>query len=352
MSCRTQTHLSQAIVAGACVMIAPHLAPAQDVTSFYQGRQINMYIGSAVGGGYDAYARLVGRHIGKYIPGNPAVVAFNTPGASGNTAIGHLYNQSKEGTAIAQIPPGAITKPVYGGSEKVRQDITQLVYLGSANTEVNLCWVRTDAPVKTFDDLFSKELIIGASGEGDSTRDFAAVENNILGTKFRIIMRYTGVRDIALAVDRNEVQGVCGTGVPAMMVQRPAWVAGTGLGKMLVQQNVKGSARLNDMGVPRTADFARTPDDRAVLELVYAQQQFGRPFVMPPGAPPERVEAIRAAFMQALADKDLLAEAKKMNLDIEALSGTELQAIVGKIYSTPAPIVKRAIAALVYHPPK
>ena len=344
-------HLLRAAALASCAVLLPGQGEAQDVAAFYKGRSINMYIGSAVGGGYDAYARLVGRHIGKYIPGNPTVIALNAPGASGNTAVGHLFTQPKDGTAFAQIPPGAITKPVYG-TEKSPFDFTQLVYLGSANTEVNLCWVRTDAPVQSFKDLLSKELIIGASGEGDSTRDFAVVENNILGAKFRLILRYTGVRDIVLAVDRNEVQGLCGTGVPAMMVQRPSWVDGTGPGKMLVQQNVKGSAKLNSMGVPRTADFAKTDEDRAVLELVYAQQQFGRPFVMPPGAPPERTAAIRQAFLQALKDKDLLAEAAKMNLDIDVLSGTELQDIVSRIYATPAPIVKRAIGALVYNPPK
>jgi hypothetical protein len=206
--------------------------------------------------------------------------------------------------------------------------------------------------VKAFKDLFSTELIIGAGGEGDSTRDFAVAENNILGTKFRVIQRYPGVRDTVLAIDRNEVEGVCGTGVPAMMVQRPDWVAGKGLGKMLVQQNVKGSAKLNAMGVPRTADFAKSDEDRQVLELIYAQQQFGRPFVMPPGSPAERVAAIRQAFVQVLKDNELLAEAAKLNLDIEALSGTDLQAIVTRIYATPAPIVKRAIGALVYNPPK
>jgi hypothetical protein len=206
--------------------------------------------------------------------------------------------------------------------------------------------------VKSFSDLFSNELIIGAGGEGDSTRDFAVAENNILGTKFRVIQRYPGVRDTVLAIDRNEVEGVCGTGVPAMMVQRPDWVAGKGLGKMLVQQNVKCSAKLNAMGVPRTGDFAKSPEDRQVLELIYAQQQFGRPFVMPPGSPPERVAAIRQAFVQVLQDQGLLAEAAKMNLDIDVLSGTDLQAIVERIYATPAPIVKRAIRALIYNQPK
>jgi tripartite-type tricarboxylate transporter receptor subunit TctC len=310
-----------------------------------------MFIGSAVGGGYDAYARLVARHMSRYIPGQPAIVPMNMPGASGNTAIQHMYTLPKDATAFAAIQPGAITKPIYVGRDKIRYDFTKLIYLGSANTEVNLCWVRNDAPVKSFKELFSKELIIGGSGTGDSTVDFAVAENNIIGTKFRLVMRYSGVRDIVLAVDRNEVQGVCGTGVPAMMVQRPAWVAGTGLAKMLVQENVKGKAALTAMGVPRTGDFAKTEEDRQVLGLIYAQQQFGRPFVMPPGSPPERVTALRQAFVQALADKELLAEAARMHLDIDPLGGTELQAIVEKIYATPAPIVQRAIAALVYSPP-
>jgi hypothetical protein len=261
-----------------------------------------------------------------------------------------MYTLPKDATAFAAIQPGAITKPIYAERDKIRYDFTQLVYLGSANTEVNLCWVRNDATVKRFADLLENELIIGASGEGDSTRDFAVAENNILGTRFRLIMRYTGVRDIVLAVDRNEVQGVCGTGVPAMMVQRPDWVAGTGSARMLVQQNVKGSAKLNAQSVPRTADFAKTSEDRQVLELIYAQQQFGRPFVMPPGSPPERVAALRAAFVKALEDKDLLAEAAKMNLDIDVLTGTDLQATVERIYATPAPIVERAVKALVYAP--
>ncbi len=332
----------------ALTALLPGLAQAQDAASFYKGRQINMLIASAVGGGYDAYARLVGRHISRYIPGNPSIVPMNMPGAAGNTAIQHLYAQPKEATAFAAIPPGAITRPIYGLLDRIRYDYSQLVYLGSANTEVNLCWARTDAEVQSFTDLFAKELIVGASGEGDSTRDFATVENAILGTKFRVIQRYTGVRDIVLAVDRNEVQGVCGTGVPAMMVQRPDWIAGKGTGKMLVQQNVAGSAKLNAMKVPRTGDFAKTDDDRAVLALVYAQQQFGRPFVMPPGAPPERVAAIRQAFVQVLNDKDLLAEAAKMNLDIDPLSGADLQGIVERLYATPAPIVKRAVMALGY----
>lgn len=346
------SQILRVVAVGVVTLAVSSGASAQDVASFYKGRSITMLIASAVGGGYDAYARLVGRHIGRYIPGNPSVIPMNMPGASGNTAIQHLYSLPKEATAFAGIPPGAITKPIYDQKDRIRYDYSKLIYLGSANVEVNLCWVRDGAQVQNFKDLFGKELIIGASSDGDSTRDFAAVENNIIGTKFRIIQRYTGVRDIVLAMDRDEVQGLCGTGVPAMMVQRPNWVLSKGGGKPLVQQNVKGSARLNAMGVPRTGDFAKTDADRAVLSLIYAQQQFGRPFVMPPGGPPDRIAAMRRAFVQVLADKDLLAEAAKLNLDIELMSGDELQTYVEGLYATPQEIVKRAINALVYTPPK
>jgi tripartite-type tricarboxylate transporter receptor subunit TctC len=350
---QTLPHLLRMLTAAFFILasLSEGVAQQNDLAAFYRGRQINMFIGSAAGGGYDAYARLLGRHMGKYIPGNPGIVPLNMPGASGNAVLSHIYTLAKDGTNVAAVAPGALTKPLYADRDKIRYDFTKLVYLGSANVEVNLCWVRIDAAVKSFRELFSTELIIGGSGEGDSTRDFAAAENNVLGTKFRIIMRYSGVREIVLAVERNEVQGICGTGVPAMMAQRPNWVA-DGFARMLVQQNVQGSTKLNALGVPRSGDFTKTEEDRAVLGLIYAQQQFGRPFVMPPGSPPERSTMLRDAFLQALQDKELLAEADKMKLDISPLSGDELQSIVGRIYATPTHIIDRAIKALVYNPPK
>ena len=207
--------------------------------------------------------------------------------------------------------------------------------------------------MKSFKDLFSNELIIGAGGEGDSTRDFAVAENNILGTKFRVIQRYPGVRDTVLAIDRNEVEGVCGTGVPAMMVQRPDWVAGKGLGKMLVQQNVKGSAKLNAMGVPRTGDFAKSAGGPAVA----------RTHLCPAAVRPSVRDAAGCAARAGRGDagrplcrccrtRSCSPKRQKMNLDIELLSGTDLQGIVERIYATPAPVVKRAINALVYNQPK
>jgi tripartite-type tricarboxylate transporter receptor subunit TctC len=352
MAKRIKSRVWRLIASAACAAsIATSSLAQQDVAAFYKGRQINMLIGSAAGGGYDAYARLIARHLDKYIPGHPAILPVNMPGAGGNTAAAHLYTLPDDGTAMAAIQPGSITKPLYAEAGKIKYDYTRLIYLGSANTEVDLCWARADAPVKSYQDAFSRELILGASGEGDSTHDFATAEDNILGTRFRIITGYSGTRDVLLALDRNEVQGVCGLGLPGMMAQRPDWV-GNGFVRMLAQNNATGSPKLTRLGVPLTADFARTAEDRQALGLIYAQQQFGRPFVLPPGVPPERIAALRQAFMDALQDPDLAAEADRMKLDISPLSGQDLQALIGRIYATPPAIIERARSALVYSAPR
>jgi tripartite-type tricarboxylate transporter receptor subunit TctC len=193
--------------------------------------------------------------------------------------------------------------------------------------------------------LFTNPLIIGSSAKGDWSFDLPTAENNILGTKYKIVTGYSGASEESLAIDSGEIQGFCGMGMPAMKSLRPDWVT-SGFIKMLVQESAAGSPEFNDEGVPRTADFAKTGQDSKALELIYNEQKFGRPFAMPPGVPPDRVATLRKAFVQALQDKELLAEAKNMNLDIVAMSGQELQTLVDGIYETPADIVTRAKEAL------
>jgi tripartite-type tricarboxylate transporter receptor subunit TctC len=326
-------------------------AVAQDsVAQFYRGKSINIYVGSSAGGGYDSYARIVGRYISKYIPGNPTIVPQNMPGAGGNKAAGYAYSVApKDGTAIGAIFPGSILQPLIGDTA-VQHDPAKFIYLGSANSDVYTCVVRTDAPVKTFKDVLTREMIVGASNEGGTSRDMPTVSNNVLGAKFRIVTGYAGTQEIALAVERNEVHGICGLGYTSLLTIRPDWVE-RGVVSILVQENVKGSPVLNQMGVPRTVDFAKTAEDRQVLELVYSQGVFGRPYVFPPGVPADRVAALRKAFMAALQDKELLAEAARMKLDIEAISGADVQSMVAKLFATPANIVDRAKQSLVYKAP-
>jgi tripartite-type tricarboxylate transporter receptor subunit TctC len=315
------------------------------ISAFYKGRQVTLYIGNAVGGGYDTYARLIGRYIGKYIPGNPSVVAENMVGAGGGLLVSHLINNApRDGSVIAALPPGAITLPLY----MTRPYQTRsLIYLGNANSEHDSCWVRSEATVKTYQDVFEHELIIGGSASGDTSIDLPTLQNNILGTKFKIIAGYTGTHEVFLAQEKGEVQGLCGSGMPTVMTERGQWVE-SGLLKPLVQENPDGDDRLNKLGVPHSPDFAKSEADREALDLVYIQQKFGRPYAMPPGVPADRAAALRKAFMDALSDKDLLADAKKINLDILPMSGQQLQTIVEGVFNTPPDIVARAKAGLGY----
>jgi tripartite-type tricarboxylate transporter receptor subunit TctC len=330
-------------------LAAAGAARAQDsVAQFYKGKQINLYVGSSAGGGYDTYARLLARRFANYIPGNPAIVPQNMPGAGSNKLASYIYSVApKDGTAIGAIFSGAILQPLLG--DPVQHDPSKLIYLGNANNEVFLCLARTDASVKTFKDAFSRELIIGATNEGGSTRDFPAMLDNLLGTKLRIVTGYPGSNEIMLALERNEVQGTCGVGWSSVAPQR-ARLLDSGLAHVLVQLATTGHPELNRMGVPLAIDFVKTDDDRKAMELVYSQLIFGRPFILPPGVPADRVAALRHAFMAALQDKDALAEAKGMQLDLDPLSGEAVQAEVAKAYALPPRIIERAKQSLVYKP--
>jgi tripartite-type tricarboxylate transporter receptor subunit TctC len=333
------------------ILYAANTAWAQDpVEQFYRGKSINIYIGSSAGGGYDAYARALGRHMGKYIPGNPTIVPQNMPGAGGNKAAGYVYSVApKDGTAIGALFPGGILAPLLGDAA-IQHDPSKFIFLGSANSDVYTCVVNASSPIKSFKDAFSQEVIVGASNEGGTTRDMPTLSNNILGTKFRVVTGYAGTREITLAVERNETHGLCGFGYTSLLSVRPDWVANQTV-RIIVQENIKGAAALNQQGVPRTIDFAKTPEDRQVMELVYSQAVIGRPYVLPAGVPPERVAALRKAFMAALADPALLAEAEKMKLDVEPLSGNEMQTMVAELFAIPARIIERAKQALIYKPP-
>jgi tripartite-type tricarboxylate transporter receptor subunit TctC len=323
-------------------------AQAQDaVAQFYRGKQINLYIGTSAGGGYDTYARLLARRFGSDIPGNPTIIAQNMPGAGSNKLASFMYSVApKDGTAIGAIFSGAILQPLIGDTP-TQHDPSKFVYLGNANNEIFICLARADAPVKSFKDTLAQEFILGATNEGGSTRDFAAMLNNVLGTKLRIVSGYAGSNEIMLAIERNEVQGLCGVGWSSIAAQHPQWLQ-NGFARILAQLASRGHPTMDRMGIPLAIDFGKTAEDRQVMELIYSQLIFGRPYVLPPGTPPERVAALRKAFMAALKDPESLAEAAKMNLDLDALAGDEVQAEVAKAYAMPARIVERARQALIY----
>jgi tripartite-type tricarboxylate transporter receptor subunit TctC len=325
---------------------------AQDaVAQFYQGKQIRLIVGSSAGGGYDTYARLVARHLGKYIPGNPAIVPVNMPGAGSNAAAAHIFNVApKDGTVIGALQTAAVMDPLFGERSRAQHDPAKFAYLGSATIDYYLCLARSDAAVKSFSDLLTTELVAGASAPGSSTRDFPVLLNNMVGTKYRIVTGYPGSREITLAMEKGEVQGLCGFSWSSLKVQHPGWLQ-SGFIRILAQEHDKGHPDLNKMGIPLTVDFAKSPENRAIMELFYTSETFGRPYMLGPGVPAERVAALRKAFLQTLDDAEAKAEAQKLGIDLDPISGDELQALAEKIYATPAPMIERARQAVTYKAP-
>jgi tripartite-type tricarboxylate transporter receptor subunit TctC len=335
----------------AVAWLTANTALAQDaVEAFYRGKSVTITVGSAVGGGFDAYARLVSHHLAKHIPGNPTIVVQNIPGAGSNKAASYIALQApKDGTAIGALQAVAITQPLIS-DQPVPHDPSKFIMLGSANSSVYFCVIRSDAPVKTFQETFEKEVIIGTSGEGASLREYPVMLVNVLGVKLRLIGGYAGSREIMIAMERNEVQGMCGMDWSSFLTQQPNWIS-SGFVCLLAQEDLRGHPEMNKVGVPLAISFAKTDEDRQVMEMIYSQNLFGRPYLLPPGVPADRVAALRRAFASMLKDKALLAEAEKSGLDIGPMGGEELQALVAKLYASPPKVIERAKQSLIYKGP-
>jgi len=337
------------LVAAAC-LVASAASAQEAVEAFYRGKTVTITVGSAVGGGYDTYARLVGRHLGRHIPGNPTVVVQNIPGAGSNKAASYVALQApKDGTAIGAIQSGAILQPLIS-DQPIPHDPSAFIMLGSANRSVYLCVVRADAPVKRFEELFEKEAIIGTSGEGATLRELPIMLINVLGVKLRLIGGYAGSREIVIAMERVEVQGMCGMDWSSLATQQRSWIS-SGFVRLLAQEDLKGHPEMNRMGVPLTISFAKTEEDRQVMEMIYSQNLFGRPYLVPPGVPADRVAALRGALATMLADPALLEDAQRSGLDIGPMGGEELQALVARLYALPPKVIERAKQSLIYRPP-
>lgn len=321
---------------------------AQDaVAQFYAGRQVTIVIGSSPGGGYDTYGRLLARHIGRHIPGNPTVVASNMPGAGSNVAATHVMNSAaKDGTFLGIIFASVIVEPLLGERGKQRFDPTKIAFVGNANDEVFTCVVRSASPVKTIEDMRNRELVVGASATGGATVDFPTMLNNFLGTRTRIVRGYPGTREITLAVEKGEVEGACGLSWATTSVQYPRTLADGQPLRIVLQEDMAGHRVLDAAGIPVSGKLPNSEENVKALELFYLQNRFGRPFVMSPEVPAERLAAMRKAFNAAAKDPELLADAQRLNIDVIPSTGEEMQALVARMYATPPEVVARVRKAL------
>lgn len=330
-----------AMLAG-CAFAATLPAAAQD---FYAGKTINLYVGSGSGGGYDLYGRVVARHINKHIPGKPTLVVNNMPGAGSMKAAEFIYTHApKDGTAMAIVFPGAIVEPLISTKEKFRFEPPKFEYIGSANSGARLCITFHTSKVKTFEDARRIESTMGGSAAGDSTSDYALLLNALAGTKFRVVLGYKSTSETLLAVERGEVDGLCGFDAASFAAQRPAWY-GTKLANMIVQASMEPKEDLTKLGVPSVWKFVEG-DNRKAVELVLAQQEFHRPFIAPPGAAPAQLAILRKAFDATMKDPEFLADASKQNLDIAPKSGEVVGRLVQQMYATPPHLVALVTKAL------
>jgi tripartite-type tricarboxylate transporter receptor subunit TctC len=314
-------------------------ARAQSPAEFYKGRNVELYIGYSVGGAYDLYARTLARHLGKHIPGNPNVVPKNMEGAGSLRLANWIYNVgAKDGTALATIGRGTAFDPLLG-SKGAQFQADRFTWLGSANNEVSVCVAWKTSGVSRLEDVMTKELIVGGTGQAADTDQFPRILNGTLGTKFKIVTGYPGGNDVTIAMERGEVKGRCGWSWSSVVATHKRWVDDKSI-NILVQLSLDRHPDLPH--VPFVMDYAKTEDQKLIFKLIFARQVMGRPFLAPPGVPKDRTEALRKAFMDTMSDKEFLSDAAKAQLEITPVAGDAVERLVKEILQTPKPIADKA----------
>jgi tripartite-type tricarboxylate transporter receptor subunit TctC len=313
-----------------------------DVAAFYRGKTVRLIVGVGVGSGYDINARLLARHMTKHIPGNPTVIVQNQPGAGSLTMTNQLYAAGPfDGTAIGASFNGLPTAPLLQPTG-TRFEPTKLNWVGSTNRETQVSYVWNSAPIQTFGDIRKTETIIGAQAPGSTQYDYPVLSNALFGTKFKVITGYEATPKIHLAMERGEVHGTWANWSTLKAIAGP-WIEQKKI-RMFAQWALRKHAELPD--VPLILDQAKTDDQRQALQLALARLEFGRPFFMPPNVPAERVTAIRRAFDATMKDPEFVAEAGKLKIEVDPLTGEQVAALIVNIYKTPEATVARVREAM------
>ncbi len=314
-------------------------AHAQDAGEFYRGKTINLIAGFNPGGGADTYARLVARHLGRHVAGNPTVVVRNMQGAGSVIAANYVFNVSpKDGLELGLFAGNIVIDPLIGGTQ-YKYDTGKFNWIGAPSSDSNVCLSSPKSTFKTIDDALKRDMITGASGT--STLDFPMLMNNVIGTRFKLVKGYGGSAALRLAMERGEIEGFCGVGYNSM---RTAGLLMPDKSNILVQVGLSKNPQMAK--VPFIFDYAKSDADRQIFTLVFGWLDLERPIAAPPGTPPERVRALREGFDKAMADPALLADADKVNVGIEPMSGAAIAKFVADVSRTPAAVTTRAAQIL------
>jgi len=325
-------------VCTAAAMLTPQAAKAAD---FYKGRTIFVIVGYSAGGGYDLYARVLAQHMGRHIPGNPTLIPQNMPGAGSIKAANYLFSVApKDGAVIGTFARGMASAALIG---QASFDARKFNWIGSITKDTTICVSWNTSPIKTWNDVMSKQFTAGGEGAAGDPDIFAKLYKNVFGAKIRLATGFPGTTDVTLAMQRHEVDGLCGLSWSTLKSRYGDWVKEKKV-NILVQAAPKRDPELPN--VPLASEFARTREQHQILDFVVASEVLARPFVAPPGIPAERKAILRKAFDETMKDPAFLADAKKTLIDVNPVNGPEVDAVVASLYATPKDVVAKAMRAI------
>lgn len=336
---RTLKIAGAAAMAGLTAGLTPSSALADPVAEFYKGKSLSMAISSSAGGGYDALSRAIARHISKHIPGQPPVVPRNMPGAGGIVAAKFIATTAaRDGTVMGGLQNNAPLEPLFG-TKAADYDPVKMNWLGTPSVETGLLFVWHTSPFKTFDDVKVREMTAGASGVNSGPAFYSRLMNELLGTKIKVVVGYPGQNEAYLAVERGEIDTYGLTMWSSLTSVKKDWLAQNRV-RILLQYGPEKEPALG--ATPFADDLITNPEDKLLFQAAYGPLTLGRPFVLPPDVPADRVSALRKAFMDMIKDPEFRAEAGKQGLQIDSpRSGEQLQEEIRKLYATPPHIVER-----------
>ena len=318
-------------------------ARAQDATEqFYAGRQVRLYTSVGAASGYSVWAHLLANYLGRHIPGSPSIIVDSMVGAGGLRAANYMYSVAPKNGQEMLAANGLLPMSWITGGQGAAFDASQFNWLGSPTNETNICVVTKASGIRNIDDLFDKSIIMGTDGVGSGMHIFPTVLNAILGTKFKIIDGYKDTGEVILAMNRGETQGICES--IATLTQRGGDQIKSGDWRVVLQGGAIRDPAFPD--VPLVLDYAKTDAQKQALLFFYAGLSFGRPYLVPPGVPKERVVALRKALEDTVKDPDFLADAKKQHLDVDLIAGADMDKMIAELKATPKDIVAKVSALL------
>ena len=322
------------------VLIQP--AAAQSVEEFYKGKNVNLLVGFSAGGGYDLYARHLARYMGKHIPGHPTIIPQNMAGAGSLRAASFLYSAApKDGSVFGTFARTTGINPLLESGATF--DGTKFSWIGSVTDDVSTCVTWHTSPVKTWADFLTKPVTLGGQGPSSEPDIFARLFKSVFGAPAKLVAGYPGTNEISLAMERGEVDGLCGLSWSTIKTRHGGWYRDKKI-NVIIQSAFRKEPELGD--VPLVMDMTKDPEKIKILRLILAAQEMARPFAAPPGIPADRKAALIAAFDATMKDPEFLAEAQRTKLDVNPVPGPALDKLLAELYATPKDVVAKAAKAI------